>query len=438
MTGVQTCALPIYFITYEWQDGSTDSLLTINQPGQYWVKVTDSCNNIFSDTINISLAPPIPFSAGADRTICAKDTVYLSATPGFQNYQWSPAYQVNSTTGQSIIANPLIDTTYTVIGEMTPGCFAYDTIHITVNNVNPVNLGIDKSMCFGDSLILNAGNGFTSYIWNIGANTQFITARNQGTYSVIATAINNCKAYDTISILNVWPKPQLSLDKRTELCMGTTRTLDPGNFVSYLWNTGAITRTITINSVGSYAVFVSDSKGCKGTDTSTITTIIPSPTGFLPSDTTICSYGNIVIKPAALFNTYLWNTGTIGPSLAINNAGTYWLQVTNSKGCTGIDSILVLPKECLKGFFIPTAFTPNNDGINDVLKPILLGNIKQYEFWIYNRWGQPVFYSKDPLKGWNGNHKGLKQDGNVFVWICTYQFEGEPVIKRNGTFILIR
>jgi gliding motility-associated-like protein len=426
------------FISYEWQDGSTDSLLNINQAGLYWVKVTDSCNNILRDTINISPAPPIPFSVGTDRIICANDTVHITASPGFQNYQWSPAYQVSSTTGQAIFVNPLVDTTYTVIGEITPGCFAYDTIRITVRNALPVNLGIDKSFCFGDSLILNAGNGFASYIWNTGANTQFITVRNQGTYSVIATAINNCKAYDTISILNVWPKPQLSLDKRPELCFGTTRSLDPGNFVSYLWNTGATTRTITINSVGSYAVLVSDSKGCIGTDSLKITTINPSPTGFLPVDTSICPYGNIVIKPEALFNAYVWNNGAIGPSLEIANAGTYWLQVTNSKGCVGIDSILVLPKECLKGFFIPTAFTPNNDGLNDFLKPIMLGNIKQYEFWIYNRWGQSVFYSKDPLKGWDGNYKGLKQDGNVFVWICAYQFEGEPVIKKRGTFTLIR
>ncbi len=119
-------------------------------------------------------------------------------------------------------------------------------------------------------------------------------------------------------------------------------------------------------------------------------------------------------------------------------SGQYWLQVKDSKGCLGIDSILVLPKECLKGFFMPTAFTPNNDGKNDILKPVLLGNVKQYQFWIYNRWGQVVFHSVDLSKGWDGTYKQLNQDGNVFVWVCTYQFESEPLQSKKGTFVLIR
>jgi hypothetical protein len=75
--------------------------------------------------------------------------------------------------------------------------------------------------------------------------------------------------------------------------------------------------------------------------------------------------------------------------------GIYWLQVKDDKNCIGKDTIIVNPKDCGKGFFVPTAFTPNNDGKNDLLKPILLGNVKQYHFWIYNRWGELIFETND-------------------------------------------
>lgn len=87
---------------------------------------------------------------------------------------------------------------------------------------------------------------------------------------------------------------------------------------------------------------------------------------------------------------------------------------------------------------MPTAFTPNNDGKNDIIKPILLGKVRQYLFKIYNRWGQLIFQTTDLSNGWNGTFKGLNQDGNVFIWMCTYQFENELTQNKKGTFILIR
>jgi gliding motility-associated-like protein len=89
-------------------------------------------------------------------------------------------------------------------------------------------------------------------------------------------------------------------------------------------------------------------------------------------------------------------------------------------------------------FFIPNAFTPNNDGKNDFFKPIIFGNIKQYKFFIYNRWGQTIFHTNEFSKGWDGNFSGKNQDSNVFIWRCIYQFEGEPFKEQKGTVILIK
>ena len=126
------------------------------------------------------------------------------------------------------------------------------------------------------------------------------------------------------------------------------------------------------------------------------------------------------------------------PAIFIRQPGNYWLQVKDSNGCTGKDTIVVDKKDCGKGFFMPTGFTPNDDGNNDLLRPILLGDVVQYTFWIYNRWGQLVFETSDLAKAWDGIYKGQAQTTGVFVWMCSYQFAGDPVKQEKGTVVLIR
>ena len=104
----------------------------------------------------------------------------------------------------------------------------------------------------------------------------------------------------------------------------------------------------------------------------------------------------------------------------------------------GKDSVVVKIKDCMEGFFVPSAFTPNNDGKNDIFRPLIFGNVKQYQFTIYNRWGQIVFRTKEIGKGWDGNLGGVLQDPNVFTWTCTYQLEGEGKKSEKGLVTLIR
>lgn len=426
------------FLHYLWNNSSTDSTLTLTTAGTYYVNVVDSCGNLYSDTISVMNLPAVVVDLGQDRQKCNDDTLHFNVPTGFVNYYWGPNYNMINPLPNQAIVYPFVDTTYYLKVEAANGCFGYDTVRVRANTSPQIQLGADKNFCIGDSLLLNAGIGFVQYQWNIGNSSQQVYVYATGQYSVNGTTAEGCKSYDTIKVLNTWPKPLVSLEKNPELCYGSSRTIDAGNFNSYLWNTGATTKTINVNSIGSYSVTVVDNNGCRGSDSTKITAIIPSPTSFLPADTALCPYDNLVIKPTSGFKKYLWNTGSNSSLITVTKTGLYWLQATDNKGCIGIDSILVLPKECLKGFFMPTAFTPNNDGINDILKPILLGNVKQYKFWIYNRWGQLVFHSADLLKGWDGNYMQLEQDGNVFAWVCIYQFEGEPVISKKGTFILIR
>lgn len=163
-----------------------------------------------------------------------------------------------------------------------------------------------------------------------------------------------------------------------------------------------------------------------------------APSGFLPEDTAKCDYGNLELIPVVSFSTYLWSNNAVTPTLDVSDPGTYWLQVTTADGCLGKDTIIVTSKECLKGFYLPTGFTPNGDGKNDILRPFIGGRVVQYQLTILNRWGHVVFQSKDPAQGWDGRFKGLIQHNDVFVWTCTYQLSGEVVKFEKGTVVIIR
>lgn len=427
------------YTSYLWNNGGTDSLNTITGPGTYYVDVTDACGINFSDTVVIALAPPVPISIGPDRAKCNSDTIQLQATPGFINYSWSPNYNISAINTQNVVVNPAMDTIYTVMAEKTPGCFGYDTVRVTVNSSPPITLGRDSSFCSGDSLTLDAGAGFSQYLWNNGSTTQQVTVNAAGSYSVAATTAQGCRSLDTLIVLNVYPLPNVSLNKDSTFCEGDQTILDAGaGFANYTWNTGSSAQTITVNDIGIYSVTITDYNGCKAADSTAITTRYPRPSGFLGTDTAVCVYWGLQLQPSSAFDHYTWNTGSTASSITVRQTGVYWLQVKDSNGCTGKDSIQVDPGDCGKGFFMPTGFTPNKDGKNDLLKPILLGDVVQYRFWIYNRWGQLIFETTDPAKGWDGLYKGQPQATGIFVWMCVYQFDGEPVKTEKGTVVLIR
>lgn len=426
------------FLSYQWQDGSIDEVYTVTNPGQYWVRVSDSCGNILNDTINIVAATTIPISIGVDRTKCNNDTLHLLAPTGFLNYEWSPAYNINAINTQEVVVNPAVDTAYMLKAEKTPGCFAFDTIRIDVRTSPRVQLGPDKSFCYGDNALINAGNDFAQYQWSNGSTTQQITVHTAGDYSVIATTTQGCKSYDTLSIANVWANPVVNLDDKTNLCTGTSWILEAGNYSSYNWQDGSTSSSYTVSSIGTYYVTVTDIHQCKGSDTVRIVQMLSLPASFLPADTAICNYGTLLIQPTGNYSKYNWSNNASTSSINISAPGIYWLRATDANNCTGVDSILVQPKECLTGFYIPTAFTPDGNGQNDYFKPFIGGIVKQYQFTIYDRWGNVVFTTKDLLTGWNGIYKGAALDANVYAWKCTYQLEGGTVKNEKGTVILIR
>ena len=425
------------FSNYQWQNGSSDSTLTVTKPGIYWVVVKDYCGNSLTDSIKVS---PLNLSVnvGNDRMKCNNDTLHLNAPSGFMNYTWSNNKNSNLSSAQNVIINPAFATSYYLRAEKFAGCFAYDTIKVIVKASPVIQLGADKSFCAGDSAILNAGEGFAKYQWSNGSLTQQAIVYTSGSFSVTGTTADGCTSYDTLKILNVWPKPVLRLDTSSGLCANTVRILQPGSFATYLWQNGSTASSFTATGIGTFYVTVTDIHKCYATDTVKISSLLPVPVNFLPADTAICSYSQVQLAANKTYTKYLWSSGQTDASITINHPGLYTLQVTDQHSCIGKDSVNVLPKECMKGLYIPTAFSPNLDGKNDVFRPLLFGNVVHFEWKIFNRYGQIIFTATNSASGWDGSVKGILQNAGNFVWVCNYQLAGEAPLTKTGSVILVR
>ncbi len=416
--------------TYVWSNGSITSETTVNQTGEYWIRVNNgTC--VVADTISVRFDEPLVFRFGADTILCPGEKLLLSPAIVGSQYRW----QNGSTAASQLVSSPGIYWVDVTRG----GCSVSDTIFVNYYTGQPVLLGPDRRACEGDVNTINAGNGFRNYLWNTGAVTSSIVVTAPGQYFIMATDENGCQSRDTVIVLSPYPLPVVALDNSSEICYNMARTLDAGpGFMSYLWSDGNTSQTKTVSQPGIYSVTVTDINGCQGQGAVTITTILPSPAFYLPGDTVICQYESMMLKPLKQFAAYLWNNSSNTESILVSQAGTYTLEVIDAKGCVGKDTITVLQKSCMQGVYIPNAFSPNRDGINDLFMPRVFGPVSQYKFTVLNRWGEIVFQSSEPGKGWDGTQKGIPQDPGIFVWSCTYQIPGQEVQQQKGHVTLVR
>jgi gliding motility-associated-like protein len=419
-----------------------DSTFTADQPGIYHVTVTDYCGNQLRDTVVITLAPDVPFDLGPDISICNEDTVTLTAPTGFTNYYWSPSYRVSNSYTRQIKVNPDRDTTYTVVAERGPGCLVSDTIRVKVNRPTPLDLGIDKTFCRNDSVLLDAGPSFSDYIWNNNLTTQQIYAITGGSYHVTATDINGCKSRDTVDIV-MNELPAVNLGGDTIICRNTGVLFNPGignAFNTYLWQDGSTNNTYFGTQAGTYWVEVTNAYHCKNADTVRITRVAELPSNFLADTIGICDGEQIELRASRSFVSYQWDGLFNTPAITVKDESGHVLKVTDEYGCTGEDTIRVYFKFCRKRIWFPNAFTPNNDAHNSTFKPIVDGGLVKFHLVIYNRWGQKVFETQDARRGWDGTVSGHTQDTNTFVWVCTYKFIGRDQVEQTekGVVIVVR
>lgn len=204
--------------------------------------------------------------------------------------------------------------------------------------------------------------------------------------------------------------------------------------VNYLWNTGFNGGKITTTGFGDYWLEL-EQNGCKVRDTIKVTPR-PRPTVNLGIDTTICKYKSIVLKTeSSNYNSYLWSTGETTASILVNQIGTYYVKVTQNS-CEASDTLQVFPGDC--DVYIPTAFTPNNDNLNETFGVIDNVTLQYFSMQIYSKWGQFIFSSNDVNKKWDGTFKGKKMPNGAYLWMLNYTNIHGRKFYDQGTVMIIR
>jgi gliding motility-associated-like protein len=227
----------------------------------------------------------------------------------------------------------------------------------------------------------------------------------------------------------------VNLGNDTTLCEGITKTLDASNPSSvYIWQNGSGGSSFTVNTAGLYYVAV-NMNNCIKRD-SIVIGYTYKPAFDLGKDTFICQGHQIILTPklTGSFN-YVWQDGSNNSTYTVNQPGSYQLTASNNCG-SFTDKIVIDKGTCL--LLMPNAFTPNNDGLNDLFRVKYPGFIKSFKMTVYNRWGEKIFETTNALTGWNGKYKGLDQPMGNYIWIISYtDIDGRSETLK-GNVILIR
>ncbi len=430
------------FDNYLWSTGAQTNAISITQPGIYWVDVfKNGCKG--TDTISVIQIDKEPKpNLGKDTSFCGNFSRTLST--GNAQTEWFR----NGTT-VTTAASLVINQSGTYVARIANSCgIVSDTIIISAANALSLNLGNDTTLCTGNALVLNAtvsGNNI-DYLWNTGEQTPRITVTQFGRYDV-EVSNGSCTVADTILVDFTDPPVIASLGADTSICGAISFPLFTGDAAT-IWSTGVTGPTITVTQPGRY---IAENRNLCGSAKDTIVIgQFALPTVNIGRDSTICDSVTLSVGNGN-YTSILWNTNDTTPSIVVSTSGVFTVRVANAN-CTNTDSVRV-KKDCFYDVYIPTAFSPNGDGVNDVYVP--LSNIKGMvviDFVIFNRWGEKVFESKDfpptynvatnaptdITKGWNGLFKGELAQQDDYVYFFTAKMPDDEVKIYKGTFALLR
>jgi len=307
--------------TYQWQDGSTDSVFEVSEGGTYSVTVTqNSCEG--EDEIVISeLAYPV-FDTLPDMQLCDGDVYRYQISASGYDIEWS-----DGSVDQSYEASQ----TETVIVRVANGeCTVYDTAQVVVNDFPVVELGADKEICEGESQSLVLSLTEAEFEWSTGASASKIDVSAEGTYSVSVTQ-NGCETSDEITI-TVYPLPVVDLGEDFSICENSSAEIDAQNpGATYLWSDNSSSQILTVDEAGTYEVTVTKN-GCKASSSVIVSeTAIPQIT---LSDATICEGENHQFDATYSSTShiqYTWSNGLASAEISPSEGGTYTVTVSDNE-----------------------------------------------------------------------------------------------------------
>jgi gliding motility-associated-like protein len=218
--------------------------------------------------------------------------------------------------------------------------------------------------------------------------------------------------------IEVNPSPHVSLPNDTLLCHGQGLTLDArqGFAANYLWSTGSTDSTLVASQTGTYWVQVHNN--C-GTVYDTVNVAVIDPPVAVLRDTVLCDEWTHVLQVYADSANYLWSTGDTLPSIMPKTSNTYWVDITNPCGQIR-DQAEIEVRRCMCNVWIPSAFTPNGDGVNESFE--IKAECRDFEFTldIFNRWGAHLYRQTDLNQPWDGKVNGQVVPSGIYTYRIQY------------------
>lgn len=412
--------------------------LTASTPGTYTVTYSTTGTCPLSASYSLSVIPSPTITANSP-TVCAGETATLTASGG-SSYAWV-GNNLSAVTGQTVSANIASSSVYTLTGTLN-GCSSTITSAVTVNPLPVVTTNF-AVICPGEQAVLNATTSIPggSYTWFPNNQTTASITESPLTstnYTVVYT-VDGCSA-SAIAAVNMKPVPSLSVNSGS-VCSGNTLVLLANASIAggtYLWQPGGeTTSSISQNPTSASSYTVSYTlNGCSASAPASIG-IYPDPDAALNPSATSIAPGDEVSIVASGGMSYLWNTGASSAQILMKPLETisYCATVTDANGCKS-ESCVEIQVRAESTLYIPNVFTPNGDDLNDEFY-ISGYNLGEFDLKIFNRWGQLLFQSNDPLKGWDGSFRGQTVAG-VYVFILKAKGNDGTEYHKTGHITLIQ
>lgn len=419
---------------------------------------TKGCRDTVIKTITIIDKPPIAL-AFRDTLICINDVLTLIAG-GSGSFTWSPLINITNPNTATPTVTPVVTTTYYVDIDDN-GCKNRDSVKVNVVDHVTLSAMSDTTICKGDTIQLRVQSDGLHYSWSpagqfIDPLVKFPLAITHvlTDYAVTAT-IGGCTATDYIRVTPV-PYPAVNAGPDQVICYNaSTRLSGSTDGSSWQWSPAAKLNDPSLLNPVAFPVRTSefilsayDTRGCPkpGRDTVTII-VLPKMIVRAGADTSVVTGQPLQLQATGGEN-YFWSPAFALSSFTIANPVAVYTDPStgilykvvgiDSYGCKDSAYITVKVFKTKPSVFVPSGFTPNNDGRNDLLRPIAAG-IKQIEYFtIYNRWGQLLFSTTVNGKGWDGTVNGQPQAAGTFVWMVkAIDYTGKDYFEK-GVVTLIR
>jgi gliding motility-associated-like protein len=408
-----------------------------------------------SDTAIITVHPLPPVTTEGIDSVCIGGSDTLLAT-GAATYIWQPDSTLSGTTVADPIVTPTVTDIYYVTGIDTFGCRKKDSVLVYVFLPPVVTIGPDIAyICQGRSIQLWAAGG-VDYQWRadstlspLNVPNPMATPTDTTMYHVTVYNIHQCHTEDSIQI-NVQLPVHAVARSPYDICINGFANLSASGGFYYLWTPPAWLSSTTVpdpiarpDSSMVYTVKVSND--CFSATATVDVNVHPLPIVEAGTDTTIFRNTAAMLSGSTNGSTYYWypadnvqDPSALTTPATPPNTTMYYLYAGTAFGCYNLDSVVitVVPYTLL---LVPTAFTPNGDGVNDIFRIVRYLNIEKLEeFAIYDRWGEKVFSTDIITDGWNGTYKGHAEDMGVYVWyVKALTYDGQEIFKK-GNVTLVR